>query len=145
MLNNTLKHQDLEVAAISLEAAKKLGDEYGQLMVLPNLTDEQEARLDEILVLATIHGNVDFWVARAACDRGAEVGLLSPEYLSYYEDQRAILREQVTLEAPSDSELEQTLSVQLEAAREEEEQAMKKIASEIDNRDIGKTTASGSK
>lgn len=145
MLHNTLEHQNLEALSISLEAAKKLGDEYGRLMVTPNLTAEQEARIDEILLLATIHGNVDFWVARAACDRGAEAGLLSPEYLSYYEDQRAILREQVQLDTSADSEVELTLLAQVKAARAASDKAIEKLANEMDNLDKGKASASGSK
>jgi hypothetical protein len=111
--NKLSANQPQEINSISLEDAKKLGDEYGDLMIASTLSEEEEARMDEILSLAIIHENVDFWVAQAACDRGAEVGLLSPEYLKLYEDQRTILREQLELDVPLEPVAEATLREQI--------------------------------
>lgn len=111
----------------SLEDAKKLGDEYGELMILPELTEAQEDRIEEILKMATIYGSVDFWISRAACERGYEVGLLSPAALHDYENQRAVLRERIDLDAPLASTVESDLLAQVRAARQ---QAIKKISTE---------------
>ena len=124
----------IENAHFSFEDAKKLGDEYGDLMVAPSLSDEQEKRMDEILFLATIHESVDFWVARAACDRGADIGLLSPQMLAHYEDQRAILRERIDLDEPLQPNAEIVLNQQIQKAREE---AIHKIYSAVDKIDDG--------
>ncbi len=100
MLHNPSKHYHLDSSAISLEKAKKIGVEYGELMILSTLSQKQEDRMDEILLLATHDSNVDFWVSQAACDRGADIGLLSPEMLEHYENQRAALRERIELDIP---------------------------------------------
>lgn len=105
---------------LSLEEAKTLGDEYGALMILPTLSDDQERRMDFILHLATIHENVDFWVSQAACNRGAEIGLLSPESLEYYENQRTILREQIDLDVPLEPVAHDILMKQVDQARQQQ-------------------------
>ena len=81
--------------SISLEDAQKLGQEYGELMIKESLSDEEDARIDHILHLATLSDSVEFWVSHAACEYGAKIGLLSPDALKSYEDQRAILRERI--------------------------------------------------
>lgn len=138
MLHNTVENKKLEMTSISLEAAKKLGDEYGQLMIASDLSCAQEARMDEILWLATVHRNVDFWVSLAACDRGADIGLLSPNYLSQYEDQRAVLREQMALETLPDSGIERALLAQVKAAKEKANQDIQRILDEMEHLDRGK-------
>ena len=105
--------------SFSLEEAKTLGDEYGELMILPTLSQTQEDRIDEILHLATVHENVDFWVSRAACNRGAELGLLSPEALAHSEDQRPILREHIDFKTPLEPAAETILKKQVRKARED--------------------------
>jgi len=137
MLHNYLSPKDESNADLALEEAKKIGDEYGDLMVLPSLSDEQEARMDEILALATRDSNVDFWVSRAACDRGADIGLLSPEMLEYYENQRAALRERVELDSPPEPVAETILWQQVRATKD---QGLDKIAKEIEGPDIDRTS-----
>jgi hypothetical protein len=93
---HTAEHNKLEnTIPISFEDARKLGQEYGELMIKKTLSAAEDARIDEILHLATVNDGVDFWVSHAACEYGAKIGLLSPEALESYEDQRAILRERI--------------------------------------------------
>lgn len=136
MLHNYSSPQDESSVALALDEAKKIGNEYGDLMVLPSLSDQQEARMDEILALATRDSNVDFWVSRAACDRGADIGLLSPDMLEYYENQRAALRERVELDSPPEPVAETLLWQQV---RETKDQALDKIAKEIEGSDSDST------
>ncbi len=112
---------------ISLEDAKKIGDEYGELMILPTLSEAQEDRIEAILVMATVHGNIDFWISRAAYHKGADIGLLSPAALHDYENQRAVLRERLDLDAPLASTVESNLLQQIRAARKK---AIEKISTE---------------
>jgi hypothetical protein len=133
---NHLKKYPLNNHTIPLEEAKKLGDEYGDLMVLPFLSDEQETRMDEILSLATRDSNVDFWVARAACDRGADIGLLSPEMLEHYENQRAALRERMELDIPPEPVAETILWQQVRAACNAYNNGLDRIADEVNLTDI---------
>ena len=92
----SLEHSALDnISSISFEEARALGEEYGALMTKKTLSDAEDVRIDEILHLATIDDNVDFWVSHAACEYGAKLGLLDPDAIKSYEDQRAILRERI--------------------------------------------------
>jgi hypothetical protein len=82
---------------ISKEDAQKFGHEYGRLMIKESLSEKEDARVDELLHIATIHENVDHYISEAIRDYGKLIGLLSPEALSYYEDQRSVLRERLGL------------------------------------------------
>ena len=128
MLHNNLKNHQLNCSSTSFEDAKKIGDEYGDLRILPALSDEQEARMDEILWLATHDSNVDFWVSRAACDRGADIGLLSPDMLEHYENQRSALRERIELDIPPDPIAETILREQVKATQQK---ALDKLFDEL--------------
>ncbi|NEO57499.1 MAG: hypothetical protein F6K54_33175 [Okeania sp. SIO3B5] len=72
---------------------KKLINEYAILASLPELNLEQEEKLGEILEQANQNQILAFWIAEVDYILGESLGLLKPENLNYYEDQKAVLRE----------------------------------------------------
>jgi hypothetical protein len=82
-----------DITPITGPKAKALGVEYGKLMIAEPLSEEQEARMIEILDLAITHDEVDFWVAHFTCSQGMETGLLSKSAQTNFENQKAMLRE----------------------------------------------------
>lgn len=110
---------------INFEDARQLGEEYGELMIKTTLTTQEDDRIDEILHLATLNDSVDFWVSHAACEYGAKIGLLSPEALKSYEDQRAILRERIDTYQFTNPDEEAILYNLLDKARAQYDAAQK--------------------
>ncbi|NEP80377.1 MAG: hypothetical protein F6K39_20730 [Okeania sp. SIO3B3] len=72
---------------------KKLINEYIKLASLPELNLEQEEKLGEILEQASQNEILSFWISEVDYILGESLGLLKPEDLNYYEDQKALLRE----------------------------------------------------
>ncbi|MGD1716613.1 hypothetical protein [Dapis sp. BLCC M172] len=72
---------------------KQLINEYAMLSSLPELNLEQEEKLGEILEQASENEIMAFWISEVDYILGESLGLLKPEDLNYYEDQKAILRE----------------------------------------------------
>ncbi|NER07745.1 MAG: hypothetical protein F6K17_36875 [Okeania sp. SIO3C4] len=72
---------------------KKLINEYAILAFLPELNLEQEEKLGEILEEANQNQILAFWIAEVDYIFGESLGLLKPEDLNCYEDQKAVLRE----------------------------------------------------
>ncbi|GGA54075.1 hypothetical protein [Okeania sp. KiyG1] len=73
---------------------KKLINEYVRLASLPELNLEQEEKLGEILEQASQNEILSFWISEVDYILGESLGLLKPEDLNYYEDQKALLKEQ---------------------------------------------------
>lgn len=84
---------DTDVGDITDQQAKELGLEYSRLLVAENPSEQQEARIIEILELALTHKAVDHWVAHFTQKCGEETGLLSEDSKKNYEDQKALLKE----------------------------------------------------
>jgi len=72
---------------------KKLINEYVRLASLPELNLEQEEKFSEILEQASHNKILAFWISEVDYILGESLGFLKPEDLSYYEDQKALLRE----------------------------------------------------
>lgn len=99
---NSINNDMGGTSPVSDKQARCLAHEYGQLLIKDSLSDTEDARIDELLHLATVHDNVDHYISEATLDYGRLIGLLSPEALSYYEDQRAVLRERLGLSSEQD-------------------------------------------
>jgi hypothetical protein len=67
--------------------------EYYQLRSLPNLSEQQEDRVGEILELATTNRVVDFWITEVDHALGHRLGLLDESCRQSYQNQQALLRE----------------------------------------------------
>lgn len=78
---------------ISGPQAKKIGIEYGDLMIAKDISEKQENRIIQILELALVNEEVDFWVSHLTSIRGMEAGLLTKTAQKEYDDQKALLRE----------------------------------------------------
>ena len=70
-----------------------IAQEFGSLISLKSLTDEQERRLNEILLLATQNEEVDFWISYTTYSKGKDLDYLTPESIIIYENQKSALRE----------------------------------------------------
>lgn len=92
---NSNSNQPIEDDAllITFSQARLIGAEYGELMFKSSPSPENEARLDEILELATISECVDFWIALETLRYGAEQGLTDESALKSYENQKSWLKE----------------------------------------------------
>lgn len=78
---------------ISGSQAKEIGIEYGDLIIADDISEEQEDRITQILELALVNQEVEFWVSLLTCVRGKDTGLLTKTAEREYDDQKALLRE----------------------------------------------------
>jgi hypothetical protein len=67
--------------------------DYGQLISLPELTEAQEDRLQEILDYACDDGALSFWISEIDHIVGHQMGLLNPDCRKDYENKKALLKE----------------------------------------------------
>ena len=84
---------DTGVDDITGQQAKDIGSEYGRLLMAQNPSEQQEARITEILELALTNQEIDRWVTHFTLEQGEKMGLLSEEAKKSYEDQKALLKE----------------------------------------------------
>ncbi|MDY7007696.1 MAG: hypothetical protein SWX82_28105 [Cyanobacteriota bacterium] len=90
----SLLHTETKNCSMTLTASlKKLINKYAMLASLPELNLEQEEKLGEILEQASEDEIVAFWISEVDYILGKSSGLLKPEDLNYYEDQKAGIRE----------------------------------------------------
>ena len=73
--------------------AKEIGIEYGDLMVVDDISEEQENRIIQILKLALVNEEVECWGSHLTCIRGMDTKLLTKTAQKTYEDQKALLKE----------------------------------------------------
>ncbi|NEQ37714.1 MAG: hypothetical protein F6K40_16155 [Okeania sp. SIO3I5] len=67
-------------------------NEYVRLACLPELNLKQEEKLGEILEQVSQNKILAFWISEVDYILGESLGLLKPEDLNYYEDQKSLLR-----------------------------------------------------
>lgn len=72
---------------------KKLINEYAMSAYLHELNPEQEEKLSEILEQASQNEILAFWISEVDYILGESLGLLKPEDLNYYEDQKPLFME----------------------------------------------------
>ncbi|NET27616.1 hypothetical protein [Okeania sp. SIO1I7] len=90
----SLLHTKMKNFSMTLiPSLKKLINEYAILASLAELNLEQEEKLCEILEQASQDEIVAFWISEVDYILGKSSGLLNPEDLNYYEDQKAGIRE----------------------------------------------------
>ncbi|WOD37340.1 hypothetical protein [Nodosilinea sp. E11] len=78
------------------EAVSQMAIDYGQLISLPELTEAQEDRLQEILDHACNDGALSFWISEIDHVIGHQMGLLNPDCRKDYENKKALLKEYFT-------------------------------------------------
>jgi hypothetical protein len=104
------------VAGLKQAGIDKVLAEYCRLMMLAQLssdeTEEEVARLDEILALAEQDEQLQFLIGEADYILSSRTGLLNPDALKNYERQQAWLSEHLTVSAP-DSDLYRLLQRRL--------------------------------
>ncbi len=106
---DTVKRKAQEfVAGLKQAGIDQVLAEYYRLMMLAQLssdeTEEEVARLDEILALAEQDEQLQFLIGEADYILSSRTGLLNPDALKNYERQQAWLSEHLTVSAP-DSDL----------------------------------------
>lgn len=95
--------------------------EYGQLISLPELTEAQGDRLQEILDYACNNGALSFWLVELDHIIGHQTGLLNPDFRKDYDNKKALLKEYFTefLESSSADKSPKEVRTFLESYSEE--------------------------
>ena len=75
------------------DEVSELAIEYGELISLPQLTDAQGERLQEILDCACDNGALSFWISELDHVIGHEIGLLNPDCRRDYDNKKALFKE----------------------------------------------------
>lgn len=75
---------------------REMAIEYGQLISLPELTEFQGDRLQEILDYACNNGALSFWLVELDHIIGHQTGLLNPDFRKDYDNKKALLKEYFT-------------------------------------------------
>lgn len=75
------------------DAVREMAIDYGQLISLPELTEAQGDRLQEILDYACHDGALSFWISEIDHIVGHQMGLLNPDCRKDYENKKALLKE----------------------------------------------------
>ena len=88
------------IGSITGQQAKGIGIEYGNLISADCPSEQEEARITEILELTLSNDEVEFWVSHITLIKGMDLGLLTESACKEYEDQKALLRERLGSELP---------------------------------------------
>jgi hypothetical protein len=75
------------------DTVSEMAIDYGQLISLPELTEAQEDRLQEILDYACDDGALSFWISEIDHIIGHQMGLLNPDCREDYDNKKALLKE----------------------------------------------------
>ncbi|PSB05223.1 hypothetical protein C7B76_31830 [filamentous cyanobacterium CCP2] len=75
------------------DQVRDMAIDYGLLISLPELTEEEGDRLQEILDFACEDGALSFWISELDHIVAHQTGLLSPDCRKDYENKKAWLRE----------------------------------------------------
>jgi hypothetical protein len=81
----------------------EIASEYRRLFCLESLTEEQQKRMQEILELAAVDEDLDFWISKIESEEGATSDLWGKQSRKSYLNQRALMSEHLNYEHPRES------------------------------------------